>query len=688
MLKSLRLLSACAVFVAACSSALGAGQADLFDATGKASGTTSALSLTVDINVDPLASAYGQAGAYYVAALYSGSLYLLSPTGWAAYDGVHVPAARSGPLTQTTLPVLSGYDVSSLECLSLLAGYGRNAGELVSEGLYRTIYQVPAKLPHSSPLPCSAMSDADVARFLEQASFGPTEASIAEVKQRGLGGWIAQQFTLPKTGYAPPGGGAEWSYYPETQAASCASDGNAASAASLCARDNYSLYQVQRQFFQNALSAPDQLRQRVAFALAQILVVSGTVSSLSKPYAFVPYQNILLDNAFGNYETILTRITLSPAMGNYLDMVNNPKASNSSQQPNENYARELLQLFSIGVNKLNADASVQTDSDGLALPSYSEDTIKALARALTGWTYATLPGATAQSFNPPYYGADMIAVEKYHDGNSKTLFDTLVLPAGQSSAADLAAAVHGVFMHPNVGPFIGKQLIQHLVSSSPSPAYVGRVASAFNDNGKGQRGDMQAVIRAILLDSEARGGMRGESNYGHLREPALFVAQFYRALGGVSDGVWLKDRSSEMGQNLFYADTVFNYYPADYALAGGQEAPEFGILNTATALARANFVYSAALSTANGNTVIAAAPSATLSGATGTALDLTPYIALAADPAALVDRLNILLLHGTMAPELRSQIVASVTAASSDTKIRAQTAIYLVANSAHFMVEQ
>ncbi|WP_374348938.1 DUF1800 family protein, partial [Chitinimonas sp.] len=472
------------------------------------------------------------------------------------------------------------------------------------------------------------------------------------------------------------------------QAATCTSEGNSASPASICARDNYSLYQVQRQFLQNAISAPDQLRQRVAFALSQILVISGQVFAISKPYANVPYQNILLDNAFGNYETILTRITLSPAMGDYLDMVNNPKSTNANQQPNENYARELMQLFSIGLYKLNLDGSVQLDASGNPLPSYDENVIKGFARTFTGWTYAPVPGAVSKSFNPNYYGADMIAVESYHDTGSKQLLDGATLPAGQTSAQDLSAAIHNVFMHPNVGPFIGKQLIQHLVTSNPSPAYISRVAATFNNNGSGVRGDMGAVVRAILLDPEARGGMHAEGSYGHLREPALFMAHFYRSLGGISDGVWLKDRSNEMGQNLFYPDTVFNYYPADYSLSSGQAAPEFGIQNTATALARANFVYSAALSTPSGNIVYAAQPNTTVSGATGTYLDLTPYIALASNPGALVDRLNMLLMHGTMPPDTRSQLILAVSNVSTDPKVRAQTAIYLVANTPQFMVER
>lgn len=673
---------------ALCTQAHAAGsQAGLFDITANYSGTPSALTLSAQINLYPGAADYNQQGQYYAAAQYSGILYFLGPNGWAQFDGVNIPSASSGTLGQATIPLASNINLSGAECLSVLAGYGTSIGDLLNGSLYRAIYQVPAAWPRTTPLPCSSMTDADAARFLEQATFGPTASGIADVKRLGMAGWINNQFSIPKTGYPAPGGGS-WPYVPESQPTSCTSDGNSSSAASICARDNYSLFQVQRQFFQNAISGQDQLRQRVAFALSQILVISGQVSSIGKPTAFVPYQNILLDNAFGNFEDILNAITLSPAMGNYLDMVNNPKAVTPTQQPNENYARELMQLFSVGLYQLNLDGSVQTDAGGSPIPTYSQAVIQDTARALTGWTYAPAPGATSNAFNPPYYGANMIPVAQYHDTGSKQVLGA-ALPAGQSAAQDATATVHAVFMHPNVGPFIGKQLIQRLVTSNPSPAYVSRVASAFNDDGTGKRGNMQAVIRATLLDPEARGGMQAGVAYGHLMEPALFMARLYRSLGGVSDGVSLTSNSSVMGQNLFFPDTVFNYYPATYTLANGMSAPEFGIENTATALARANFLYSALLTAPTGNIVYAAAPSPTVTGATGTYLDLTPYIALASSsPAALIDDLNLLLLHGTMAPEVRTQLISSVTAASSNPTIQAQSALYLVANMSQSNVER
>lgn len=658
--------------------ALAVGRADVFDAKADYTGTPA--NLTVSASITPAATDTGSNGSYYVAAFVGSQAVFLTPSGWVPFDGTTFPAAATGALAPISFPLLNGtVDISSFECAGFVAGYGTSATDMLGNGLFRVIYQVPAKLPHVSPLPCSAMADSDVARFLQQASFGPTDASIADVKRLGMSGWIESQFTIPKTGYGV------WPYADTSAPASCSNDGNSASAASMCARDTYSLFQLQRLFFQNAISGPDQLRQRVAWALSETLVISGEV--LNMAYSYAGYQHMLLDNAFGNYETILTRMTLSPAMGDYLDMVNNGKPS-TGQQANENYARELMQLFSIGLYKLNLDGTVQTDANGSPIPSYNEDVIKGFARTFTGWTYPPKPGVTSRTYNPTNYVSDMVAVASNHDTGTKQLLDSTVLPANQTPDKDLADAIHTVFMHPNVGPFIGKQLIQRLVTSNPSPAYVARVASAFNDNGSGVRGDMKAVIRAILLDSEARGGMRTETNYGHLREPALFLAQFYRSLGGVSDGVALRSVSSNMSQNVFYSPTVFNYYPADNVLATGQAAPEFGIHNTSTALARANTIYSAVYGSATGNIIYLSKPDATVTGATGTYLDMTPYIALASNPAALVDKLNMLLMHGTMPPETRTAIINAVTAAGTAGLARAQLAIYLTANSPQFMVER
>jgi len=296
--------------------ALAVGRADVFDAKADYTGTPA--NLTVAASIVPAPTDVGSTGSYYVAAFVGGQAVFLTPTGWVPFDGSNFPAAATGALAPISFPLLNGtVDISSFECAGFVAGYGSSATDMLSNGLFRVIYQVPAKLPRVTPLPCSAMADSDIARFLQQASFGPTDASIADVKRLGLSGWIESQFNVPKTGYGV------WPYVETSAPVSCSNDGNSASAASMCARDTYSLFQLQRLFFQNAISAPDQLRQRVAWALSETLVISGDV--LNMAYSYAGFQHMLLDNAFSNYETILTRMTLSPSMGDYLDMVNNGK---------------------------------------------------------------------------------------------------------------------------------------------------------------------------------------------------------------------------------------------------------------------------------------------------------------------------------------------------------------------------
>jgi uncharacterized protein (DUF1800 family) len=618
--------------------------------------------LNLNAVITPATVDQSNAGNLYVAAVYGSSIVFLTPSGWTTWAGGPFPSYLTGPLSQTSVPVSVNYDVSGLQCLLVFAGYGRDQQDMILNQTYGSIYQIPASRTLTSPLPCSTSQDADIARFLEQASFGPSDQAIAAVKQLGINGWLSQQFNTPATGYG------DFPYFPGTAPPACDS---------ICQRDNYSLFQMQRTFFQNAIAAPDQLRQRVAFALQQILVVSGLSNNLA--YANAEYQNLLLNLAFSNFETILTEVTLNPTMGRYLDMVNNGKAISANDQANENYARELLQLFSIGLYQLNQDGSMQSDSTGRPLPTYDEDVIKGFARVFTGWTYPPQPGAISQRYNLPYYKGRMVVDPTNHDTGSKSLLNGAVLAAGQTPDKDLADAVHLIFTHPNVGPFIGKQLIQKLVTSNPSPAYINRVAAAFADNGQGVRGDMKAVIRAILLDPEARGGMKQDPVYGHLKEPVLFISHLMRALGGNSDGVFLRTQSAGMQQNVMMAPSVFNFYPPDFMLQSGLLAPEFGIHDANAAFACANFVYQ--LVYGNGAAADSAVP-----GSTGTRLDLTPFAALASDPAGLVDRLDVLLTHGTLSPSARTSIINAVAALSNSD--RAKFAIYLLATSSQFQVEQ
>jgi uncharacterized protein (DUF1800 family) len=522
------------------------------------------------------------------------------------------------------------------------------------------------------------MSQADATRLLEQGTFGPTSTDIQHVQKVGAAAWIDEQLAQAPTGYQG------FSYVSHVPPANCMPDGNPSSAATLCARTNYSLFEVQRRFFVNALTGPDQLRQRVAWALSQIFVVSGT--EIYEAYGMADYQNMLLKDAFGSYRQLIEDVTLSPVMGRYLDMVNNDKPNPArGTTPNENYARELLQLFSIGVQMLNADGTRQLDAQGRPIPTYDQNVIEGFSYLFTGWTFAPRPGAAFQFGNPVNYDGTMVSFPDHHFTGAKTLLAGCNVLAGQTPEQDLKQALDCVFQHPNVGPFVSLRLIQHLVTSNPTPAYVGRVSAVFADDGHGVRGNLAAVVRAILLDPEARGDAPSVAGSGHYREPVLFMTTVLRALGGRSDGVYLRAAAAGMSQNVFAPPTVFNYYPPGYTLPGTQTlAPEFFIANAATALARANFV----------NRLIfggGVPPDNTVTGATGTTLDLSAF-ANAPDTTTLVSNLSAALLHGSLSSTAASAIVAAAqTSAPGATTAglgQAQSAAYLVATSPQFQVER
>ena len=517
----------------------------------------------------------------------------------------------------------------------------------------------------------STMSVADAIRLLDQASFGPTPTAIADVQQAGAADWVDAQMAMPTTGYAAV------AYVDPNSAVGCPTG-----AVATCYRDNYTAFPLQRQFFQNALVAQDQLRQRVAFAYSQIFVISGI--DIKETYGMRGYQQMLLDNAFSNYRTLLERVTLSPAMGDYLDMVNNDKPS-ATVQANENFGREILQLFSIGLVKLNADGSVVAGATGVPVPSYDQSVVTAFARAFTGWTYAARPSVTSKWTNARNYQGDMVSFAAHHDVAAKTLLDGRVLPAGQTAQKDLADALDTIHNHPNVGPFIGRQLIKALVTSNPTPAYVARITAVFNDNGAGVRGDMKAVVRAILLDGEARGEGKGDLAYGKLRDPAVYAVSVARAFGGASDGVYLNAQSGAMGQAVYTAPSVFSFYPPDNPLPGSGSlvAPQFAVFNTSTSVARLNYLY-ALLYSANG---IAADTSVT--GSTGTRVDLSGYQALAGTPAALVDKLDAQITYTSLTTPEKSAIVNAVNAiAATDTLGRTRMAAYLVAASPRYQINR
>jgi uncharacterized protein (DUF1800 family) len=524
----------------------------------------------------------------------------------------------------------------------------------------------------------SADMQADAVRLLRQAAFGPSESEVARVTSMGAAAWIDAQLSMPGTAYP------DYPWVPATRAASCVNDTTQpVTPSSYCARDNYSLFPLQLQFFRNAVSQPDQLRARVAFALSQVFVTSGVANA--RNYAMGEYQQLLADHALGNYYDLLLAVTLSPNMGDYLDMANNNKAdATTGTQPNENYGREILQLFSVGTEMLNPDGTRILDASGNAVPTYDQDVIEGFSHVFTGWTYAPVAGTASHNNNPKNYLGAMIPVSANHDFSGKPLLSGVWAAANLDVQQDLVFAHQNIVNHPNVGPFLGKQLIQKLVTSDPTPGYVARVTGVWNDDGTGQRGNLKAVVRAILLDPEARGARKIDPDYGKLVEPAVYLASAVRAANGQTDGGYLRTQSSNLAQNVFYAPSVFNFYSPAYQVPGtGLTGPEFQLFTSATAIARAN-VMNALFFGVNG---IGADP--TVYGSTGTQVDLSAYAAVAGDAGALADRANAYLMNGTMPAAMRGAIVTAVNAVpSSDPTTRARTALYLVFSSAQYQVQR
>jgi uncharacterized protein (DUF1800 family) len=528
---------------------------------------------------------------------------------------------------------------------------------------------------------CAPLSSADIAadavRLLRQASFGPTEAEARRVAAVGANAWIDEQLALPTTQYP------NYAWMPANRPDTCVDDRTQpVRPDSYCARDNYTLFPLQLQFYRIALTQPDQLRGRVAFALSQIMVTSGVENS--RNFAMRDYQQIFLDRAFGNFHDLLLAVTLSPVMGEYLNMVNNNKSSAAAgTNPNENYAREILQLFSVGTYLLNPDGTRQLDTAGKPRFTYDSAEIKGFARVFTGWTYPVVYGATGRNNNPRNYLGNMLAIDANHETGTKLLLKGVVAPAGMPMPQDLDTALLNIVGHANVGPFIGRQLIQKLVTADPSPAYLARVTAVFDNNGAGQRGDLRAVVRAILTDAEARGARKIDPAYGKLVEPALYQTSLVRAFAGASDGVYLRAQSATLGQFVFYAPSVFNYYPFDYVVPGTTLlGPEFGIHTATTSIARANFANTLLFS----NQINA---DNTVFGSSGTRLDLAPYQAIAQDPAALADRLDRNLLAGTMSAAMKGAIATAVNAVpATDPLGRARAAAWLVVTSPQYLVQR
>ena len=544
----------------------------------------------------------------------------------------------------------------------------------------------------------------DRKRFEEQATFGPTAALDTRIRRIGLRSWLAEQFALPYPSATDP--------YPNdplktTNQGSDPTCKNLPTDVPLtCYRDTYSMYKPQTWFMREAFYGDAQLRHRVSWALGQIWVTSGV--DIQQGRHMVEYHKILSNNAFGNYRDLMKEMTLNPAMGQYLSM-----AQSTKNNPNENYAREIMQLFTIGLYMLNQDGTLQLDGQGNPIPTYDQSGVNNLTKVFTGWSFCSTIGQTCPNaeLGIANYIDPMLLVPALHDTTAKTLLSypnavSQNIPACTGCTGtvlrdyannSMDQALDNIFYHPNLAPAVSRNLIQQMVTSDPSPAYVGRVAAVFNDNGLGVRGDLKAVIKAILLDPEARGDVKTDPMYGKLREPVLYTTNICRALnvrsadGTMPSDGFLTGRSefNGMAQVPFRSPTVFNFFPPGYVIPGtSMLGPEFAIMTTGTSIQRANFSNRFFFTNP-------AIPGGTTDAPNGTSLDLSDLQALAqADLSGdlLLEDLDQRMLHGTMSETMRSTILTAVQAVPSVTQEdflkRARQAVYLVATSSQFQVQR
>jgi uncharacterized protein (DUF1800 family) len=519
--------------------------------------------------------------------------------------------------------------------------------------------------PAPVPDPVAAPTAAQAARFLHQAQFSASSTDIAAVQTLGFAAWLDQQLSA-----TPSITGWDWLM---SKGYNSAAQLNAAAPAD---------YMVWNQL----MTATDTVRKRMALALSEICVVSTTgVSIASQAFAMAAYWDTLVIHAFGNYRQLLEAITLNPAMGVYLNTKGNQKEDlTTGRQPDENYAREVMQLLVIGLYELNLDGSLKLGSNGQPIETYTQDTVTNLAKAFTGWDFDST-GATATT-NPLQVKTPMRLTASRHSTLATTFLGTTI-PANTDGTATLKIALDTLFNHPNVAPFISKQLIQRLVTSNPSSAYVGRIATVFNNNGAGVRGDLKAVIRALLLDDEAHDAtVMAQPTWGKLREPIVRLVQWARTFkAGSATGDWkisdMTDGATRLGQSPLRAGSVFNFFrpgyvPPNTALAtAALVGPEFQIANETSLAGYINFMT---------NTVPV--------GYSDVAPDYTEELALVNDTTALTDRLNLLLCAGQLSSATLASIKTAIETVSTSTstgqKNRVYAAIVLTMASPQYIVQK
>jgi uncharacterized protein (DUF1800 family) len=543
------------------------------------------------------------------------------------------------------------------------------------------------------PAQATRPDDAGAVRFLAQASFGATAADIALLKSIGLENWIDQQFA---TSRAATGTHLEYvrSVFPLP-----IPDGT-----------TVTMDPMYHSFWRQAVLAPDQLRQRVAFALSQITVISAADTALAdSPHTISSYLDVLADNAFGNYRDILQAVSTHPAMGQYLTALRN--RGDGGRTPDENYAREVMQLFSIGLFELNMDGTPR-QANGAPVETYDMDDIRGLAKVFTGWSWGNQgtpdPSNGRFSGNPADPLRRVIPMQfypQYHSPEAK-VFLTANIAAGTDGVRALAVALDTLFAHPNVAPFIGRQLIQRLVTSNPSPQYIERVANAFASGrfatasgsysvGSGQRGDLKATVAAVLLDPEARSAANiTQEDWGKLREPVLRLAALMRAFEATSQSPGQQFRigviDNQMFQTPMRAPSVFNFFrpgyvPPNTTLASKNlVAPEFQIANEVSVATYANTL----------QTWIPNGFGSTAQGQTGPDIRIGAATArgLATDAARLVEHVDLMLTYNTMSAATRDAIRTTVeTVAATATNAaanRVNLALFMTMTSPEFLVQK
>jgi uncharacterized protein (DUF1800 family) len=568
-----------------------------------------------------------------------------------AMDGWSGDRATSG---SWTTDALSGTTSFTLQC----TGAGGSAWDAV----------IVAVVPRAG-----AISRKDAVRFLNQASFGPTEASIAELVS--LGGpdtayarWIDGQLRLSAS-----------LQLPATQVALARDPSNPPQA-----------FKFRRsKWFDNAINGPDQLRQRVSFALSEIFVVSEYGPLRRMPLAVASYSDTLAQHALGSFRDLLEAVTLHPAMGVYLSALGNQKEDAALNiRADENYAREVMQLFSIGLVQLNPDGTEKLDGQGQPIATYDQAVVESLARVLTGWNYA---GASTFQQARRSNSSEIVPMQAYaeqHDMSPKRLLEypganKSFLPAGQAAQADLDDALDNIFNHPNVGPFVSKQLIMRLVASNPSPAYVGRVAAKFNDDGAGRRGNLAAVVSAILLDPEARRVPVVDTD-GKLKEPLLLMTQLLRSYEGKApSGEYRFDAVDQItGQGPLLSPSVFNFFSPTYAPQGeaadrGLVVPELEIATEFRVTTFANYLFDQVFLYTTSNRVASQGV---------VVIDIRSEVALAGNPAALADQVADKLLGGQMTVRLRAEVIAAINRIPATRPAdRVREALWLVVSSPEFV---